>query len=191
MKAYKPGDNGPGWWRDIPGYGGKYQVDRLGNVRRVFPSGLVRDMAAYRKSGKNFRQRLFVKLTRDGKSTDVPVLTVMVLAWHGSLPEGKVPYHVNRCVWDNRLENIGFTDRASLGRLTGHMAGGRKAVLKVGRDGGCVGAYRSAREAAKANHMSYQAVLDRCHGKVGDPFALDGFTYRFEDVGPGRKGGGA
>ncbi len=44
-------------------------------------------------------------------------------------------------------------------------------------------------KAVKANHMSYQTVLDRCHGKVKDPFALDGFTCRFEDMGPGRKGG--
>lgn len=44
-----------------------------------------------------------------------------------------------------------------------------------------------AREAAKANHMSYQTVLDRCNGKVKNPYALDGFTYRFEDAGPGRK----
>lgn len=43
------------------------------------------------------------------------------------------------------------------------------------------------REAAKANHMSYQTVLDRCNGKVKNPYALDGFTYRFEDAGPGRK----
>lgn len=26
-------------WRDIPGYGGKYQIDREGNVRRVYASG--------------------------------------------------------------------------------------------------------------------------------------------------------
>ena len=38
----------------------------------------------------------------------------------------------------------------------------------------------SARAAAKANHMSYQTVLDRCHGKVKKPFALDGYTYQFD-----------
>lgn len=28
--------------------------------------------------------------------------------------------------------------------------------------------------------MSYQTVLDRCNGKVKQPFALDGHTYQFE-----------
>lgn len=98
-----------------------------------------------------------------------------------------MPYHINRNIWDNRLENIGFIDRVSLGRLTGHMSSKRKAVFKVDRDGREVEVYRSAREAAKANHMSYQTVLDRCNGKVKNPYALDGFTYRFEDAGPGRK----
>lgn len=79
MKAYIPEDAGPGWWRDIPGYDGKYQVNRIADVRRVFPSGLVRDMTAYRKSGKKFRQRLFVKLTKDGKSTEVQLLTIMAV----------------------------------------------------------------------------------------------------------------
>lgn len=29
-------------------------------------------------------------------------------------------------------------------------------------------------------NMSYQTVIDRCHNKVKNPFALDGFTYQFE-----------
>lgn len=41
-KAYIPPDNGPDWWRDIPGYKGKYRVNRTGEVQRVFQSGLVR-----------------------------------------------------------------------------------------------------------------------------------------------------
>ena len=41
--------------------------------------------------------------------------------------------------------------------------------------------YRDRKEAARANHMSYQTVLDRCNGKVKKPFALDGTTYVFDD----------
>ena len=62
-----------------------------------------------------------------------------------------------------------------------------KEVYKRERDTLLPPEIRSAREAAKANHMSYQTVLDRCNGKVKNPYALDGFTYRFEDAGPGRK----
>lgn len=191
MKAYQPTDNGPDWWRNIPGYGGKYQVSRLGEIRRVFPSGLVRDMTPYRKSGRRGRKvsqnRLFVKLTNGDGGKEVAVLKIMAAAWLGPTPPGMTPYHKNGLVTDNRVGNIGFIDRGSLGRKTGHMAGKRKAVFKMGRTGEVVEVYRSAREAARANHMSYQAVLDRCNGKVKKPYELDGHTYQFEDAKPGRR----
>ena len=60
-------------------------------------------------------------------------------------------------------------------------AAARRPVVKITPAGEVVEAYPSARAAAKANHMSYQAVLDRCNGKVKKPFALDGYDYRFED----------
>lgn len=180
MKAYRPADNGPGWWRDIPGYGGKYRASRAGDVQRVFPSGLVRDMAPYRKKGSRHRGRLYVKLTAGGKSRDVHLLSIMAETWHGGHGRGLVPYHKNGILSDNHADNVGFASRDELGRLTGHRTGKRRCVIKVSESGDEVEAYRSARAAAKANHMSYQAVLDRCHGKVKDEFALDGHTYRFE-----------
>ena len=75
--------------------------------------------------------------------------------------------------------NIGFIEPRKLGQLTGAKAG-RQPVAKVNEDGEVVAIYPSARKAAKANHMSYQAVIDRCHGKIKKPFALDGHTYRYE-----------
>lgn len=184
-KAYKPA-NDPGWWRNVCGYGGKYQVSRHGEVRRVYKSGLVRDMSAYTKSGKQFRSRLFVKLTKDGRSKEEPLLQIVAAAWRGPTPPGKVPYHINGNVTDNRADNIGFIDRQTLGKRTGSMADTRSIVFMVDRDGNAVEVYRSAREAAKANFISYQAVLDRCHNKVKNPYALNGYTFHFEEK-PHRK----
>lgn len=179
-KAHAPIDVGQNWWRDIPGYGGKYRVSRGGDVQRVFPSGLVRDMTPYKKQGGAKRNRLFVKLTANGKPKGVPMLKVMAEAWHINCDPTLIPYHRNGDVTDNRADNIGFIDRSSLGKLTGHKTSRRKCVLKVTESGEAVEAYRSAREAAGANNMSYQTVLDRCHNKVRNPFALDGHTYQFE-----------
>ncbi len=174
-KAYKP-VNDPGWWRDVVGYGGKYQVSRHGEVRRVFDSGMVHDMSAY-----TIRSRLFVKLTKDGKSKEEPLLQIVAAAWLGKTPPGKVPYHINGIITDNRADNIGFIDRQTLGKRTGAMADTRAIVFKVDKDGNVVEIYRSAREAAKANFMSYQTVLDRCHNKVKKPYALNGYTFQFEE----------
>lgn len=180
-KAYIPADVGPDWWRDIPGYDGKYRVSRNGEVQRVFPGGLVRDMTPYRKQAKRSRNRLFVKLTKEGNPKEVPVLRIMAETWHDNQDNNLVPYHRNGIVTDNHADNIGFASRSELGKMTGHMAGKRKCVFKITEKGEEVEVYRSAREAARKNHMSYQAVLDRCHNRVGNPFALDGYTYRFEE----------
>ena len=179
-KAYKP-ENEPGWWRDICGYGGKYQVSRHGEVRRVNSTGLVHDMTAYTKSGRQFRGRLFVKLTKGGKSEEKPLLQIVAAAWLGQTPAGKVPYHMNGIVTDNRADNIGFITRSELGKRTGAMADARAIVFMVDRDGEVVEIYRSAREAAKANFMSYQSVLDRCHNRIKNPYALNGYTFQFEE----------
>lgn len=179
-KAYKP-ENEPGWWRDVCGYGGKYQVSRHGEVRRVNSTGLVHDMTAYTKSGRQFRGRLFVKLTKGGKSKEEPLLQIVAAAWLGQTPAGKVPYHMNGIVTDNRSDNIGFITRSELGKRTGAMADARAIVFMVDRDGEVVEVYRSAREAAKANFMSYQSVLDRCHNRIKNHYALNGYTFQFEE----------
>lgn len=185
MKAYYPSDVGNNFWRDIPGFNGKYQASRAGDIRRKFRSGKVRDMTPYKRKGakaeKISRDRLYVKLSLDGKSKDVQILKIMVDTWKGKVPDGCVPYHINRIVSDNRDVNIGFITRRELGKLTGGTTSKRKSVFKVDRDGNEVEVYRSAREAAKHNNMSYQTVLDRCNGKVKNEYALDGYTYRFEE----------
>lgn len=121
-----------------------------------------------------------VKLTDpQGRTKDVPVLRLMVKVWFGGCPVGKVPYHKNGDLTDHCYTNIGFITNKELGRLTGGKSA-RIPVAKVNEAGEVVDFYPSARKAAKANHLSYQAVLDRCHGKIKKPFALDGYTYRFE-----------
>lgn len=179
-KAYTPVDVGPNWWRTIPGCGGRYRASRSGDIQRMLPSGLVRDMTPYRKQGRTFRNRLFVKLTINGKPRETAVLKIMAETWHNNKDKSLVPYHKNGIATDNRADNIGFISRSELGKLTGHMAGKRKCVFKVDENGNEIEVYRSAREAARQNNMSYQAVLDRCHNKVKNPFALDGYTYKFE-----------
>lgn len=133
-------------------------------------------MTPYRR-----RNRLFVKLTANGKPKEVAVLKIMAETWHCNKDKNLVPYHKNGIATDNHADNIGFANRRELGKMTGHMAGRRKCVFKVDKNGNETEVYRSAREAARQNNMSYQTVLDRCHGKVKNPYALDGHTYRFEN----------
>lgn len=169
-------------WFDIPGFDGKYQASRLGDIRRVYSDGRTKVLSQFtRHSGKwKYRSRLWVNLSYNGKKKRCTVLSLMVKTFFGDVPEGKVPYHKNLSTWDNRVDNIGFIDQRELGRLTGGKSNKCKPVIKYDRHGNAVDTYRSAREAARENNMSYQTVLDRCHNKVKNPYALDGFNYQFE-----------
>lgn len=139
-----------------------------------------RMMSQYvRHAGKRGKAR-FVKLTDSaGIAKEIKVLHLMVWVWIGEVPPGKVPYHKNGDLADHNINNIGFITKRELGKKTGGSSR-RMSVVKVDRSGNAVEFYKSARAAAKANHMSYQTVLDRCHGKVKRPFELDGHTYQFD-----------
>ena len=174
-------------WRDIPGYDGLYQIDRMGQVRswkwrigrRATKPHLL--VPFVRKRGARGKA-VFVKLTApDGaKPCDVKVISLMRDVWMGGPRQGMVIYHKNGDLRDNCLHNLGFISRQKLGEKTGAQAT-RRPVVKINQAGEIVEVYPSARSAAKANHMSYQTVLDRCNGKVKKPFALDGHTYAFEN----------
>lgn len=170
-------------WRDIPGYNGAYQISDLGNVRSFRYRGRLiekpRTLTPYVhvKHGHS----VAVKLTdSSGVSKDKKVLKLMVEVWKGGCPSGMVAYHKNGILTDNSVFNIGFISRKRLGSKTGGKSR-RKPVAKVSQFGEVIDFYPSARQAAKHNHMSYQAVIDRCNRMIKNEFALDGSTYRWDE----------
>lgn len=182
-------------WKDIDGYGGKYQVSYAGDIRRVYRSGKTRLLTPFKRSEnsrsrKITRDRLYVHLTDDnGKSKQVPVLKIVSRTFLPPPKPGEVPYHKNGVVTDNWVSNIGFIDRQTLGYKTGYISKAR-AVIKIDRSGDFIEVYRSARGAAKHCFMSYQTIIDRCNGfykkdgkKYGfkSVFAPDGFAYSWDE----------
>lgn len=151
-------------WKDIPGYDGKYQASTEGNIRRTLKSGQFRSMTPYHKKMKG-SQRLVVKLTKDGKAKEEIVLSLIARTFLGPVPDGAVPYHKNGMQSENHINNIAYIPRQELGKLTGYSSR-NKIVVKLDSCGQDVEYYRSAREAAKKNFLSRQAITDRCNGKT-------------------------
>lgn len=186
--------NKPDVWKDIKGFGGKYQVSYCGEVRRVYPSGKTRLMSPYKKTSeknkKILRNRLFVHLTDDtGKRREVPILKIVSEAFLPPPKPGQVPYHLNGIVTDNWASNIGYIGKKELGKKTGHISRAQ-AVVRIDKNGEMVDFYRSAREAAKHCFIAHQAIATRCNGfyiKGGKKhyyksiFAPDGFAYSWDD----------
>lgn len=175
-------------WRIISGFGGAYEISREGEVRSWRRRGAEKEakkprllvpFLRERGQGETGRAR-FVKLTdADGRTHDVKVLHLMVNTWLGGPRDGLVPYHKNGDLNDHNVNNIGFTTRQLLGKATGGT-GKRIPIAKIAPSGEVVALYPSAHAAGRANHVSSQAILNRCNGKVKKPFALDGHNYRFE-----------
>jgi hypothetical protein len=171
-------------WKDIQGYGGKYQVSYSGQIRRVYKSGKTKILAQFKKSGKAreiYGDRLLVHLT-DDNGKDHILLVHQIVAKHflGKPKQGQVPYHVNGCIMDNWASNLEYIDKRKLGELTG-ASSRRQPVIKLDSLGETVDCYSSAREAGKQNFMSYQIIMDRCNGKCKKAFAPDGFEYAWEE----------
>lgn len=169
-------------WRDIPGYDGKYQASEDGDVRHVYPSGHTRLLTPFRKSERSHassRNRYVYKLSRDGRGREVAAINIMVATYLGGRRSGMVAYHKDGILSNNHRSNIGFITRSELGKLTGAQSS-RRPVRKVDESGEIVEIYRSAREAGRQNHMSYQTVLDRCNHRVKQPYRLDGFNYEWD-----------
>ena len=172
-------------WRDIPGYDGIYQINREGDIRtwRWRGDHLMKSprlLQQYMRHRGMYSRKRVVKLTdHAGNAKECSVLQIMAHVWLGGVPAGKVPYHKNGDLADHCINNIGFMTRQELGKKTG-ASSRRIPVNKLDKTGEVVAMYPSARAAARDNHMSYQAVLDRCNGKVKKPFALDGHNYQFD-----------
>lgn len=167
-------------WKNVPGYDGKYQLEREGRIRRVYRSGKTRELNPYPKKMRGSR-RLVVHLTDSkGKTKEYVFMSLMAKTFLGPAPPGHVPYHRNGCQSDNYINNIAYISKKELGKKYGAKSG-QKSVVKIDCTGEIVDVYRSAREAARQNYMSYQTVIDRCNGKVKSAFAPDGYAYAWED----------
>lgn len=180
----KPGNFDAGEiWRDIPGFAGTYQASTLGRIRKIWPkSGKKTVMRPYttKRSGSANTKALRVHLTSpDGRRVERTVCGLVAATFLPAEP-GKCPVHRNGLHSDNSLDNIVMMSSLELGNAFGARSC-RRPVIKIAPDGETQACYPSARAAGRENHMSYQAVMDRCNRKVKNEFALSGCSFRWDD----------
>lgn len=167
-------------WVDVPGYEGTHQANYNGNIRRIYSkSGKKKILTPYHKKMKG-SQRLVVKMTANGHSKEVVVMSIIARTFLGICPAGYMPIHKNGLQEDNCAGNIMYISREEAGKLTG-AASRRKPVAKIDCNGEVIAFYKSAREAARYNFMSYQTIIDRCNGKVKGIYAPDGYVYVWDE----------
>jgi len=164
---------------DIPGYGGKYYVRQDGTVWR---RGKTKDcrLAGHRK-GRNRD----VHLSGDNKKTRCTAMSAIMRATYfsGLVPDGYVLMHVNGMESDWSIYNLKPISQSDLGKLRNRSNNARSVEKVVPETMKSVMIYKSAREAARNNYLSYQTVLDACNkkNKKMPGVAPDGFMYKWMD----------
>ena len=164
-------------WRDIPGYGGKYQCNRNGEVRTVYKNGKTRIKAVWthKKDKRKLKQvTLFIDKTNRNES----VASLVAKTFIGPRPDGHAVHHINGILTDDRAENLEYISRQNI-ELIMHKRHGRP-VVKLQADGMPVERYESVSEAGRRNHMSDTAVRNRCMGKIGES-SVYGYDFAWAD----------
>lgn len=187
MLAYskKKEPTAPEVWRDIPGYNGAYQASTQGQIRKIWPkSGKATLLQPYTHAGRHksnaCRNQLRVHITEpDGRRVERTVLQLVAQTFL-RVPPGMRAIHKNGVRSDNALNNIALMSCKELGAKYGGNSH-RRPVVKIDAQGEIIACYPSARAAARENYISNMTVKFRCDGKVKNEYALDGFTYRWDD----------
>lgn len=166
----------PEIWIDIAGYGGRYQINPYGRIRRVYAS-CIHYLTPRIKSKGN----VIVRLTdAAGRRREHQVSRLVAAAFKPAPAPGMVLCHVNQCKSDTYVGNLKWVSKRSLGKITGPKSR-RRPVVKISTDGCVLDYYSSARAAGRANYMSCQTVLDYCNGRIKKKKAApDGCVYRWD-----------
>ena len=160
-------------WVEIGGYKWPYRINEDGMVEKFYSGKWVR-LNPYIHGN-----RAVIKMrTVDNRKVDVPLVWLVSDAFMGGRPKGFAIIHKNGAKLDCSVTNLKIVTIKECARLS--CGNRRKAVEKIDRDGNVVDLYRSVTEAARKNHMVKNAVGQRCRNELKDPFALTGFSFRYE-----------
>lgn len=179
-------------WRDIPGFGGWYQINRHGEVRTFRKKGnkcgLRRDTPTLLKPFIRKKNCFVVKLTDEaGKASEKSVANIMATVWLGEIPEGWVVWQRDGDPTNVNLYNIAVTDKSTWASRSRSTSGFRNSrikypVLKIDKHLEIVDCYHSAREAGRVNGMSGLTVTEYCNLKAKRTiFAPDSFIYAWDN----------
>lgn len=165
-------------WRDIPGYGGRYQISDQGQVRNMFFGDKPRRRPYMKKLSRREDGVMVVNLKgSNGRHRAYTVARLMAITFLG------MPDDIRYCAYckngmksDVVLENIGVCTRKDLCK-DGNR---RRPVRKVCRETGeILAVYRTVREAAAKNYMYEGTMISRLKGRtVRDD---DAFIFEYDD----------
>ena len=169
-------------WKSIPGFGCKYEASTQGRIKRFYKNGNEKILQGFRHIRKgNNKDDLYVRLAdKNGNIKEYKISLLVYRTWAGEIYDWMNIVHTDGNRTNNDISNLVPVSKEALGKTYGYKSRA-KAVVKCSADGIIIKTYRSAREAARENGMSYQTVMDRCNGKIKRLCASDGCIYKWQD----------
>lgn len=122
------------------------------------------------------------KIAGDKGSKELKVSKLVAETWL-NLREGQSVVHKDRNKRNNDIANLLVLDKSRAGKATGHLSKAKKVALYVNDKP--VKVYRSVRQAAIQNNLSYQTILDSIAVKYENP--RHGKDFRFYTPPPRQK----
>lgn len=159
-------------WLPVEGSEGRAKISNYGRVMRIYKTKEKFAMPYLRKGYGN----LFVKVMFLGKYAEHKV--GQLVAHHFIRPRKKHEgvAHKNGIITDDHVDNLEYTCWFNLGKKTGHKSRSKTILMLDAETKEVINEFRSSRHAARNYPLSYQAILDRCHGKVPQ---TDGVMFVF------------
>lgn len=169
-------------WKPLNGYFWPYRINEDANVEWLNPKNgkwiRIKPFMTRTKKGGSYGHLCVRVKTESGRWKNVYLKSLMVDAFFGGRKEGVVYEFKNGSLTDCSLYNLRPTTQSKLSKKIG--GGLRKSIEKIDWDGNVLELYSSVTEAAEKNFMGRRAVTDRCRNKLQTPFALTGFSFRYE-----------
>ena len=158
-------------WKDIPGFEGRYQINKWGDVISLRAARGARKEPVRMKPILNCRSTWVVRL-KDGSGKDHrrSIASLMADTWLGGVPEGMIAVHLNGKTDDHRVVNIGIRHRNEQDR---------RAVVKLDAAGRKIAWYPSTTIAAEANFITASAIQWYCKGRNKGLFEGK-YTFRYD-----------
>lgn len=178
-------------WKPISGFEGLYEVSNLGRVRSVDrvikrTNGYLlplkgKILPQYKKRGNSPFYRLYVNLSKDGKSYSKTVHRLVASAFIPNPMGLEQVNHLDENPLNNNVWNLEWCSNEynhNYGtRNTRHAKALEKSIEAYDVDGNFIGVFQSIKEAALCLHLDPSAITKVCKGKIR--FTGD---YRFRYV---------
>lgn len=149
-------------WLTVDGSDGKYRISNYGRVKIIYKS-VERFAMPFRKNDEG---NLQVKIRFKGKYQDHVVGHLVAHHFIRPRKQNERLFRKNGIRTDDFVGNLEYVSLQELGKRTGKLAKSKVVVKLCVHSLEWLDEYRSAREAGRQNYMSYQTVLESCHGRT-------------------------